>query len=354
MRTKSTDPAFTSFASLIATVVLALSVGSVTPAAGQETKQQPTQSQPPAPRPATPTLLQSMDEDYRIGVSDVIEIQVVDAPELSVTARVETNGTFLMPYLGRIKAAEKTPEELRNAIADGLRGRYLKNPIVSVVVKQYNSRSFFIQGAVRNPGVYQIEGRAHLLKLVTMAGGLLPNHGATAFIIREIKPSANKNGAVTAPDGVESKPGDSEPQFQFLSVSINGLLSGNFEQNRLIEPGDIINIPITDVFFIAGEVNAPGEFPLKEGTTLRQAISLAQGTTFQATSSRTTIFRGDPVTGKATELKVDLRAVMSGKSEDIQIRANDIIVIPNSKLKSVGGTLLSAFGMGTMQRGRIR
>ena len=41
-----------------------------------------------------------------------------------------------------------------------------------------------------------------------------------------------------------------------------------------LEPGDTVNIPPTDVFFVAGEVNQPGSFPLKDGTTLRQAISL--------------------------------------------------------------------------------
>src|SRR5215472_849378 len=134
-------------------------------------------------------VLVDPNEDYKIGTGDVIEIKVEDAPELSQTVRVTAAGTFLMPYLGRITAVQKTPEELAEFMAGRLRGRYLKDPKVSVVVKEYNSCSFFIQGAVRSPGVYQIEGHPSLLKLITLAG-LADNHGSTAFILRPIIPSA--------------------------------------------------------------------------------------------------------------------------------------------------------------------
>jgi protein involved in polysaccharide export with SLBB domain len=131
-----------------------------------------------------------------------------------------------------------------------------------------------------------------------------------------------------------------------LQANINGLLRGNFGQNNtVIEPGDIINIPPTDVFFVAGEVRSPGSYPLKDGTTLRQAISLAQGTTFRAKSSKGVIFREDQKTGRRQEIPVDISAVMSGKQPDIPIRANDIVIVPNSTFKSVGSTILTAFGV---------
>ena len=137
---------------------------------------------------ATPTILVSPDEDYRIGPRDVIEIRIDDAPELSVpTISVNADGTFLMPYLKRLKAEGKTTDELASEIADGLRGKYLKNPNVLVLVKQFYSRSFFILGAVRKPGVYQIEGKPSLVKLLTIAGGPAENHGSTALIMRETK-----------------------------------------------------------------------------------------------------------------------------------------------------------------------
>ena len=332
----------------------------------QEATNRPEKSQQPAdtsPKSRATDVLVSPDEDYKIGPRDVIEVQVDKAPELSGTWNVSAKGTFLMPYVGRVVAVNKTTEELAAFIADRLRGDYLKNPRVKVLVKLYNSRSFFIQGAVRSPGVYQIEGRASLLKLIILAGGLSDNHGSTAFIIREIKAGAGsetteKNDAAAArAAGGEVKASSagasdaSAEKYELMMVNISGLLKGHFDQNTIVEPGDIINVPPSDLFFVAGEVRAPGSYPLKEGTTLRQAISLAQGTTFNAASSHGIIFREEPGTGKRLDMKVDIGAVMSGKKPDVTIMANDVVIVPNSRMKSVTHTLLSAFGVQAIVRG---
>lgn len=320
--------------------------------------------QPAAGRSGSGVLV-SLEEDYRIGANDVIDIQIDNASELSRSFRVTAAGTFLMPYLGRITAQNKTPEELAQYIAERLRGDYLRDPKVTVVVKEYNSRSFFIQGSVRNPGVYQIEGRPSLLELITLASGLTESHGATAFIIRKIKQpqktDEQKKGdqskkddqpsveAVAASDKEQPPESDEAPRYELKSVNINGLLKGRFDQDMFLEPGDIINIPVSDVFFVAGEVNQPGSFPLKEGTTLRQAISLAMGTNFKAATDRGVIFR-ENANGKREEMRVDIASVMSGKKEDIPIMANDIIIVPNSRAKSIGGALLRAFGLTSITR----
>ena len=312
-----------------------------------------------APSRGVTNVLVSPDEDYRIGPGDVIEVQIENAPELSRSFRVTARGTFLMSFLGRITAKDRTPEELSQFIADRLRGEYLKNPNVSVVVKEYNSRSFFIQGSVHSPGVFQIEGRPSLLKLITLAGGLSVEHGSNAFIIRQVKPADDKGEKDDAADASDkpkpvaaNNPVDDE-EYELLKVSITGLLKGNFDNNMFLEPGDIINIPPADIFFVAGEVNAPGQFPLKEGTTLRQALSMAQGTKFEAALGRCIIFRDD-ANGKREELRVDLKAVMNGKKEDVAILPNDIIIVPNSQFKSVGGALLRAFGITSVQRVPVR
>jgi polysaccharide biosynthesis/export protein len=305
------------------------------------------------------------EESYTIGPSDVIEIQVLRAPELSTTYRVDSDGTIMLPYVGSIMAAGRTARDLARVIASGLRGDYLVNPQVAVSVLQVNSRTFFIQGAVQRPGAYQIEGQPTLLELITVAGGLSTTYGSSAFIIRRIKLRTSESGMVRSkPATQEDRPriiaktteqpeagvsGDSEsqvePKFELVKVNINGLLRGNFQENVLIEPGDMIHIPPTDVFFVSGEVRAPGQFPLKEGTTLRQAISLAQGTTFEAATARSVIFRENLNTGKREELHIDVKQIMSGKSEDVALRANDIVIVPNSRFKSIGSTLIKAFGV---------
>jgi polysaccharide export outer membrane protein len=309
-----------------------------------------------------PTLgaLVASDEDYRIGINDVIEVQIEDAAELSGSYRVTKAGDFYMNFLGRVIARNKTVEELSKLITEGLRERYLTDPHVKVFVKQYNSRSFFIQGSVRSPGVYQVEGKPSLLVLLTLAGGLAENHGSTAFVLRPNKqtPTASRARQATepaAPETAEAAPAPTaqaavaQNEYSLLKVNISGLLLGRFDQNMYLEPGDIVNIPPSDVFFVAGEVAKPGSFNLKFGTTLRQAISLAQGPNFKADMGHGVIFRDDVATGKKKEIKVDIAAVMKGKSEDVEILANDIIIVPNSRLKTVTAPLLSAFGMSAVR-----
>jgi polysaccharide export outer membrane protein len=210
-------------------------------------------------------------------------------------------------------------------------------------VLQYNSRSFFIQGSVNRPGVYQIEGRPSLLKLITIAGGLSGTHGSTAFIIREIK---SREATVEETNADREADEEDEPKYELIKANINGLFKGSFDQDIIINPGDIVNIPPTDVFFVAGEVNAPGSFPLNDGTTLRQAISLAQGTTFKAAPSRGVIFREDQVARKRQEIRVDIAAVMNGKRGDVPLMPNDTIIVPHSRAKSVTAHVLNAFGYG--------
>jgi polysaccharide export outer membrane protein len=315
------------------------------------------------------SVLASPDEDYHIGIGDVIEVQVEDMPEVSRRIRVTASGTFLMPILGRMKAQGKTPEAIAQEIADGLRGDYLKDPKVSVVVREYNSRCFFIQGAVRSPGVFQVEGTPSLLTLITLAGGLADNHGAVSFIIRRVKQQtgplqmsvneAQSNPGLSSPVGQAGTSGggpptagtveEEEPKYELFRVNISSLLKGNFGNNALLQPGDIVNIPPSDVFYVAGEVKAPGSFSLKEGTTLRQAISLAQGTNYNAATDRAIIFRDDS-NGKRQEIPVDIGAVMKGKKDDIPIIANDIVIVPNSRMKSFSGALIKAFGLTTVTR----
>ena len=99
---------------------------------------------------------------------------------------------------------------------------------------------------------------------------------------------------------------------------------------------------------MAGEVVAPGTFPLREGTTLRQAVSLAQGTKYEGATDRGIIFREDQL-GKRQEIAVNIGAVMSGKRADIDIMPNDIIMVPNSKSKTIAKGMLKTISNGVLR-----
>jgi polysaccharide biosynthesis/export protein len=327
-------------------------------------------AQPPAQQPAqqldTPgvtSALADVREDYLINPGDVIEIQVDRAPELSGERRVSASGTIRMEYLGRIKAQGVTADELASFIANSLSDRYLKNPRVTVTVKQLNSHTFFIQGAVNRPGAYQIEGRPSLLTLIALAGGLTENYGSTAFIIREayrpkmdVPDKGDPKGSLDSqPESVAanspSQPGDRNQEaeeregFELIKVNINGLFKGDLDKNMRLDPRSIVHIPQAEVFFVGGEVKAPGSFMFKEGATLRQAITLAQGMKSTAASDRAIIFREDPVTRKRQEIRVDVGKIMNGKQEDVAINANDVVIVPNSRGKSFSAALLSVLSI---------
>ncbi|MFN7826665.1 MAG: polysaccharide biosynthesis/export family protein [Acidobacteriota bacterium] len=333
-----------------------------------------------------PQVVIAADDDYRLAPSDVLEVIIEDAPELSGNYRINRSGTLPMKYLGSIQVAGKTTEDVMTMVTEGLRGRYLRDPKVYVTVKQYNSRTFFIQGAIKNPGVFVIEGRPSLFKLISIAGGMPENHGSTAYIIREKKvdpakmeraraglPVENdeKRPAVEAEEAdqvggarptiptpasralEDAKSGvtaiDGETEYELLTANISGFYRGRFEQNLIIQPNDLVYIPPSEVFFVVGEVKSPGQFTLREGSSIRQAISLSQGLLFKAASDRAMIFRQDPATGKLSEIPVDIGAIMNGKKDDVLLAPNDVVMIPNSKMKAFAGSMMMSMGVAMAQ-----
>ncbi len=179
--------------------------------------------------------------------------------------------------------------------------------------------TYYILGAVQKPGVYQAKGRLSLFELIFMAGGLKEHHGTTAYIMRERKSQS-------------TIPGDKDEgnlRNEVIQVNITTMLKSSAPQ--YLEPGDDVSIPQEEIFHVAGEVHAPGQFWFKEGMTLRQAISLAQGLTLNANPQGATILRPDRATNNRQEIKVNIQNVMKGKESDIPILPGDIIFVPSAR-----------------------
>lgn len=112
--------------------------------------------------------------DYRIGATDLLTVSVFQVPDLSFEEiRVDASGNLQMPLIGSLLAAGRTPSELSSDIAGRLRDRYLRNPEVTVTVKEAASQKVTIDGAVTQPGVYEMRGRTTLMQAVAMAKGPL-------------------------------------------------------------------------------------------------------------------------------------------------------------------------------------
>jgi protein involved in polysaccharide export with SLBB domain len=127
----------------------------------------------------------STASSYRLGAGDVITIQVLGEEDLKrEKIRLSDAATISYPILGEIRLAGKTQAELETLIRDGLKGRYLVNPQVTVTVVQY--RDFFINGQVERPGGYPYIPGLTVRKAVSLAGGFKERASKDKiFVIRE-------------------------------------------------------------------------------------------------------------------------------------------------------------------------
>jgi polysaccharide export outer membrane protein len=122
---------------------------------------------------------------YRLGAGDVITIQVLGEDDLKrERIRLSDAATISYPILGEIRLAGKTVAELERLIRDGLKGRYLVNPQVTVTINEY--RSFFINGQIERPGGYPFIPGLTVRKAVSLAGGFKERASREKiFVIRE-------------------------------------------------------------------------------------------------------------------------------------------------------------------------
>jgi polysaccharide export outer membrane protein len=109
--------------------------------------------------------------NYRIGPDDVLSVEVLQAPELKREGAVDAAGNFSMPIVGDLLVGGKTPSEVRELIAERLRGGYLLDPQVSVNIAEARSQTVTVDGAVRQPGMYPVSGRMTLQQAVAAAKG---------------------------------------------------------------------------------------------------------------------------------------------------------------------------------------
>jgi len=107
---------------------------------------------------------------YKLSTGDSINIVVFEEPDMSFEIKIDESGVFTYPYLDDIQLAGKTTEQLENSIADGLRGRVLINPNISVSITEY--RPFSIGGEVNSPGSYPYEPGLNIQKAINIAGGV--------------------------------------------------------------------------------------------------------------------------------------------------------------------------------------
>lgn len=113
-----------------------------------------------------------VDRPALIGPLDTIQIDVFNVPDLSRELQVDASGRIAMPLVGTLDARGKTAQELAVLIEAALRGRYVRNPDVTVNIKSSISQVVTIDGQVVEPGLYPVTNQMTLLRAIASAKGL--------------------------------------------------------------------------------------------------------------------------------------------------------------------------------------
>jgi polysaccharide export outer membrane protein len=282
------------------------------------------------PGPATaddqargPAARDSLSE-YLLGSQDQLVIRVADLEETPNTPlRIDPSGNVDLPLIGPVHAAGLTISDFRAQLTEKFR-KYVHEPLVTVTVTEFHSQPVTVVGAVKSPGVHQVEGPKRLLEIISMAGGLSEEAGSRITITRELS-----SGPLPLPEARIDVGG----RFAVADIEITGLMASTSpSKNIIIRPSDIVSVSIAEIVYVVGEVKKPGGFTLHSHATVSvlEALGMAEGLAKTASPKNARIMRvvGD---GKnRAEIRADISKIMDGKSPDIPLQANDILVIPNN------------------------
>jgi polysaccharide export outer membrane protein len=217
-----------------------------------------------------------------VAPQDVLTITVFNEPQLSGRFRVENDGHFNYPFLGRIQAGGDTVSEIAAAVKSRLLDGYVRNPQVTVDVEQIRSQNVFVMGEVRAPGRYTLSGSVTLVEALAQAGSTAATAGTEILILRSKRPVAGASGTPTLPE-------DADADVQ--KVNLRDLQTGMPSANVLIRDGDTIFVPRAERFFVTGHVRSPGPYVFEPNVTILQAISMAGGLTDRGSNRRLRIIR---------------------------------------------------------------
>lgn len=287
-------------------------------------------------RSGTLVKARSEQEVYRLGPQDRVSIRALNMDELGTAPYpIDLRGDITLPMIGSVHAAGLTADELQHKLTEKLH-QYLQDPVVVVSVAEFHSQPVSVLGAVQSPGVHQIEGNKTLFEVISEAGGLRQDAGNTIKITRRLE-----NGVLPLPGATI----DGSGHFSIADIAIRSVMEAKDpSENIPVKPHDVITVPKADLIYVIGSVKRPGGFPLEERGNLSvlEALSLAEGLDRAASASRAKILRENASGTSRVEIPVNVKQIMSGKSNDVTLLANDILFIPSSAEKAATARALEA------------
>lgn len=230
-----------------------------------------------AQRKLPSALLEFQPPAYHIGTGDTLYITVWDHPELTVPAgpqqqatmagrQVQADGTLFYPYIGKLEAAGKTPEELREVITQRL-AKFVESPQVDVSILTYTSQRVWVTGAA------QRSTTVPLTVVPLTLGDAISQSGLD-------QTQADLSGIQLTRDG------------QTYDIDLEQLARQSDGKPVYLKNGDTLYVPYLDrkEVFVVGEVNQPGAFSFRTNDiSLNQALGRARGL-MQATANGSAVY----------------------------------------------------------------
>lgn len=292
---------------------------------------------------SVPVDRSASDQRYRIGPGDVLDVKVFNKPQFTRDGvKVDPRGRIRMPLVKEeIEAACRTEEELEAKITELLK-EFIREPQVTVQIKEYLAEPVAVLGAVRAPSRFQLQRRVSLLEILTYVNGPADNAGRTIQVVHTGARTCEQRGQQGQSDASETV----ASQIDYYKLS--DTLRGEEKSNPFLRAGDVVSIPIADQVFVIGNVIHPTAIALTEPMTVSRAIAMAGGTAMDTKKDAIQIIRQIPGTTDKQEIVVDLDAINKHKAQDVVLLANDIVDVPASGgkrfLRSLMGAVVPSVG----------
>jgi polysaccharide export outer membrane protein len=158
--------------------------------------------------------------DYRIGVSDILEVSVLAPDEMIRAVNVAPDGTIALPYIGSVRVKGLTVDEARELIRARLADGYLRHPVVLVSLQESRSQNYLVYGEVINPGSYPLGENTTVLSAISIAGGF-SKYGSSSRV-RLMRPRQDGGG------------------YENIPVNLRDIMRTDRDQDIPLNAGDIV------------------------------------------------------------------------------------------------------------------
>ena len=285
-----------------------------------------------------PCKTDTVRSTYLLGAEDQLQISGPEPDDASGAPKivsVDGEGDIQVPLVGRVHVAGMTVQQAEGELNKKL-SVYVKHPQAALDVKELRSQPASVLGAVNQPGIHQVSGHKTLLEMISLAGGVRQDAGYSIRITRQVE-----WGCLPLPGATM----DASGRFSVAQVNLQDIMEAKVpEENIQILPHDVVTVPKAELIYVTGAVKKSGGFILgeKQNMSVIQALSMAEGLGTTPDTKHAKILRVNPGSDHRTEIPVDLKTILQGKSQDVPLQGNDILFVPDSTGKKIALRALEA------------